>query len=831
MILFDCKQEYTKGKAYCAGVVQRFSGSRLPYVMVGMEHDRFLAHISADGREQTVAEHLQNVAELSAEKGRCIGVENLAYLQAIIHDFGKLNGDFTEYISGKNSIRRGEIDHSYAGAKYIYELAEKSPSILSKEAARLAARTVISHHGLHDWLDSDGNDYFIERISKTQRYDCIKENIGGIISDGELLSILEKSAGEYEQIIKKIHSVCDSLPKSTGSEKAVYGQFCSGLFERLSESILMDADRSDTADFSSGYKAETDFDTKQLWEDMHDIMQAKCDAFKQKKDLISKRRTDISRRCAEFAKEPVGVCRLIVPTGGGKTLSSLRFAIEYCRNFSMKKIFYIAPYMSILKQNSDEIKGIAGEDNVLEHYSDFGQNIDSEEEYSEYELHAERWDKPVITTTLVQFLNTLFSAKTASVRRMNRLCKSVIIIDEVQSIPVKCVSMFNMAMSFLARVCGCTVVLCSATQPSLDECRYPVLLDKRESMTGDYTEDFGIFKRVEVINCVTAKGFTYDEAAEFCHERYIENGSLLVVLNTRSSAEKVFKHISEIDENSPPEARATLIHLSANMCPQQRIDKINEMKKLLNDGAPVICVTTSLIEAGVDILFKCVVRSLAGLDSVAQASGRCNRNGQYSCCPVYIIWLPQENISMLKQLTSAQAAATEILYKYKSADILGTDIQNKYFKRFYAEESKNLDYPETDLGTGTSLVEMLSHNTVRAKIKRCPNRPYWQSFASAGKLFEVINEASTEIIVPYNAEAKEIICALGNDLSPNERAMLLRRAQKYSVSIYEQTKARLNESGAIYMMGDGQIAVLKEGFYSEKTGVDPDGSDDTNLIM
>ncbi|MDE7230061.1 MAG: CRISPR-associated helicase/endonuclease Cas3, partial [Oscillospiraceae bacterium] len=262
--------------------------------------------------------------------------------------------------------------------------------------------------------------------------------------------------------------------------------------------------------------------------------------------------------------------------------SSLRFAVEYCKRFGKERIFYVAPFMSILEQNSDVIKEIVGEDNLLEHYSDFAQTIDNSEELNEYELRTDKWDSPVISTTLVQFLNSIFSNKTASVRRFHRLANSVIIIDEVQAIPIKCVNLFNLAMNFISRICGTVVVLCTATQPCFDNTEYPIELDEISEMNPDFKEDLIHFHRTELISACRVEQYTYEEAVDFCAEKFDENGNILVVVNTKKSAAAIYSLLCEKYQNTGAE----IIHLSTGMCPQHRRDAINNIKKKLEDDMP-----------------------------------------------------------------------------------------------------------------------------------------------------------------------------------------------------------------------------------------------------
>ncbi len=718
-----------------------------------------------------------------------------------MHDIGKLWTKFNDYIRGRNNIRRGELDHSYQGAKYIMSLACDS----NKDVASLIARVIISHHGIHDWLDSDCKDYFSKRLSNEDGYESAEQNIHLVAEQSELLDLLRKADAEYK-------AICARLETLTNDKTTLAFYF--GMLERVLQSALMDADRTDTAIFMNK-EPKDKTDTSQLWEDMQVRMNEKLDSFSDKTDAISLQRRSISDRCAEFAKNDVGICRMIVPTGGGKTLSSMRFAIEYCLGHDeMRRIVYTAPFMSILEQNSDEIRGLAGEDAFTEHHSNALAEFDDEQsnEYKEYELHTERWDSPVLATTMVQFLNSLFSGRSSCIRRMNRLCHSVIIIDEIQSLPLKCVNMFNLAMNFLSKICGAVVVLCSATQPVNEDTKYSLLIDENESMSGDYSKDFEVFKRTDIISAIEPYGFDFEKSAEFCHEKFSENGNLLVIVNTKRSALNLYKQLAELCGDS-----VKVIHLSTNMCPAHRENRINEIKFLLREDKPVICVTTQLIEAGVDISFKCVVRSRAGLDSVAQAAGRCNRHGEMGkICPVYIIKINEENIKNLPEISEAQTVAGSIISKEEFDDYQAVGTISQYFKLLYRGAKDKLSYKVKDGNMSTSLIELLSLNKGRRDAsKKTTGKNCSQAFATAGKLFSVIDNNAVDVIVSYNENAEELITELeqGGNCRP-----LLRKAQRYTVSVYSNVIRKLDEHHALRTLECGAVVLDKE-FYKEETGV------------
>ena len=777
-----------------------------------------IAHIrESDGKEQTAAVHCRETAKLCSGYAAAIGAKQISLLQGLLHDAGKLTNAFERYIRQETDCRRGEIDHAFAGAKYLCEIAEKTGEPNRKATARLIAHTILSHHGIHDWLDHDDRDYFVDRLQKTEGYAEVLSHLEEIASAQEFQELLEQAAQEYSRITAK-------LKQLAARNKTAYG-FYMGMLERFLQSCLIDADRTDTACFMSDSAAENTYDLPAIWERMSVKMQEKCNAFSKRTDAISRQRCSISDRCAAFAAHPVKACRLIVPTGGGKTLSSLRFAIESCKAHGKQKILYIAPFMSILEQNSDEIRSIAGNENFTEHHSNLLSELETKEELHEYELRTEKWDAPVIATTMVQLLNTLFSAKSSAVRRMHRLSDAVIIIDEVQSIPLKCVHLFNLAVNFLTHLCGTTVVLCSATQPVFEQTEFPLILDTQSSMTGDTALDFSVFRRTDVISAVTPYGFTYEEAAAFCAEKCAQNGNLLLIVNTKAAAKSLFALMRE----RCPEAE--VIHLSTNLCPAHRREKIAEMRRLLDAGKPLVCVTTQLIEAGVDISFRCVVRSLAGLDNAAQAAGRCNRNGECETpCPVYLVKLKEESVNRLEGVQMAQNISQQMLDSTKYSDYLAVQTQQDYFQVLYRSASGRLSYPVQESGIQTDLVTLLSLNAKHFKMSGLPKDRQFsvQAFKTAGSFFEVIDSRTQDLLVPWNDEAKALISELECDQTPDRYCELLRKAQKYTVSVYNLRK--LDEVGAVRTLDCG-VSVLDGRFYDADCGVVTEGAEQELLVF
>lgn len=771
----------------------------------------FTAHIrDKDKAVQSVREHSRNTSVLTEKFLKDLGLGHIGKLVGLLHDAGKLTSAFDDYINGKSNAVRGSIDHSYAGAKYIMGLCDDT-DIRQKNASIAMAHTIISHHGLHDWVDENCNDYFGERISKDENYNEVLSNISEITDGGDISVLLDEAVDEW-------FAAANTIKTKNKTEFSFY----LGLLERLIQSALIDADRTDTADFMSMRVTKAYFDRSDLWSDMNKRMDDKLKDFEKYTDKIAVQRRSISDRCAAFAEHKVGVCRLIVPTGGGKTLSSMRFAVKQCEKFGLERIFYIAPFMSILEQNSGIIGELAGTENFLEHHTNIAADIDDENEYDAYRLSAERWDKPVIATTMVQFLNSLFSGKTSSVRRMHRLCRSVIIIDEVQSVPLRCTDLFSLAINFLAKVCGSTVVLCSATQPTFEQNNYKLILDDEPDMVQDYEKDFDVFRRTQIIPAIQKYGYDPEMAADFCYEKFEENGNLLVVVNTKSQAIKLFELMKERIGD-----KAYLIHLSTNMCPAHRKKRIGTLRRFLKRKLPVICITTQLIEAGVDISFSCVVRALAGLDNAAQAAGRCNRNGEKGrICPVYLINFKAENLGSLEEIKTAQRISRNIISNGAFDDLMSVPAQEEFFKQLFDICMDKLSYPTKEKA---DLLELLSMNERRWNVRRKSCHELSQAFKTAGRLFEVIDSNTEDVIVPYNREAEDIIVKLNGASDSAETEKLLRKAQKYTVSIYAGAKRKLYDTGAIYTNSNG-LNVLDKRFYSSEIGVTTEGAEREVMI-
>jgi CRISPR-associated endonuclease/helicase Cas3 len=506
----------------------------------------------------------------------------------------------------------------------------------------------------------------------------------------------------------------------------------------------------------------------------------------------------------------------------------------------MDRIIYVLPYTTIIDQNADEICKVLEERDkngklldriVLEHQS----NLMPDKETAMQKVLSENWDAPVVLTTNVQILEAFFGSGTRGARRMHQLANAVVIFDEVQTLPIKCVQLFNVAVSFLVNNCGSTVVLCTATQPLLDKIEpmsRALSITEEQQITFNAKQLFDDLKRVDVKDKRKVGGWSVDEIGALAEQKVAESGSVLIVVNTKSSARKIYDLCKRID-------KAEVYHLSTNMCPANRRDVLNRTKTCLNpkEPKPVICVSTQLIEAGVDISFGTVVRFLAGLDSIAQAAGRCNRHNElYPQRGEVIIMNPaEEKIDRLADVRIGKEKAERLLGEFKENparfrnDIISPEAMEQYYRYYFYQRAKEMNYPVTaasPVGREDDLFNLLSVNSRsvaeyrRVNGDKNPEIPLRQAFMTAAKSFQAIDSSTRGIVVPYGREGRDIVDNLCAVQEIDKRYKLIRRAQRYSVNVFPDVLKRLQEKGAIREAQKGSgIMYLDDQYYSDEFGL------------
>lgn len=789
----------------------------------------FLAHRDCETlRGQTLIEHLRQVGVLCAQSCKAIGLEKLGLLTGLLHDSGKASDEFLKYILDPKKEQRGKINHSYCGARW---LAEQLGFSLSSKGfmAELAALAICGHHsGLPDCLAPDGEDGLSARIYPSKKLDyeqTIRSFWEECISESMLVQIADEAVIEIQQHLDKIRKFCKTLPKESQRPQM---DLLLSLTARYVESALIDADRYDTRLFYEEKKLESEKAPLPEWDKLAVKLEQKISEF-EADSPVNQARKEISDLCLEFAIHGSGIYQLNVPTGGGKTISSLRYALHTAKKNGFRHIFYIAPYKSILEQNANVIRDILGDSElILEHHGDAVPDT-TEEEYNKYILLAERWESPIVLSTMVQFLQTLFLGKSNSVRRFHALAHSVILLDEAQSIPPKFVSVLNCALNYLAEICGCAVILCTATQPALNEVPHPVRLGKPSQMV-PLLPSFQAFERTRITDLTDRPAMDEEEITDLIFEHLDKNGSVLAILNTKSAARRVFEAVS-----TRAGQNVLVFYLSAALCPEHRSKRIGEIKSLLPDGH-LICISTQLIEAGVDISFGCVIRSLAGLDSIAQSAGRCNRNGESKIGEVLIVKSADENLSHLPEIREEQVAAESALEEIRRNPnrypngILSQQAIDFYYKRYYGS-SANLDGPvstkeEPRLPKNTTLMDLLGSNrlgkgSLQERGKEAPNRPLNQAFQTAGKNVTVIESAGIDVLAPYGMGESLMTQLLSCPYK--KTAGLLRKCQRYLVHLYPHEQRFLDEKEGLIPLGDTGMFALEQRFYDEKLGLTLEG--------
>lgn len=551
--------------------------------------------------------------------------------------------------------------------------------------------------------------------------------------------------------------------------------FALSFFVRMLYSCLVDADYLDTEKFMSNGTIDriAGESVPKLWDKLHRHIAGWLE--NTETTTINGRRTEILKHCIEMGRKEQGLFSMTVPTGGGKTVASLAFALRHAVEHGMKRVIYVIPYTSIIEQNAQVFRDILGENNVLEHHS--GVDYDSDEELHPMQLAAENWDVPVVVTTNVQFFESLFSNKSSRCRKLHSIANSVIIFDEAQMLPNDYLKPCVAAMEELVTHYKSSVVLCTATQPALQD-----FFSKGKPITElcpRVEEQFHFFRRT----CIQKLGKI---SREDLVERLKKETQALCILNTKQEVQMVYEQLRG----------EGVYHLSTLMYSVHRKQRLKEIRERMKEGKRCIVVSTSLVEAGVDLDFQTVYRQLAGVDSMIQAAGRCNREGRRS---------PEESITYVFQLEEAHKVpgqeqqidtARTILRDYE--DISSLEAIEEYFICLYHFRGEALD-------------------------KKQIMRQFEEGgfvFAKIAEQFKVIEQATRTILVPKEERAKEILEELRRKGATRQ---LIREAAQYSVNAYENVFQRIYDVGMLLSVSED----LKEDFfvlrncedYSEETGL------------
>ena len=704
------------------------------------ENKLYLAHIAKDGRTQTVLEHLEGVSKRCAASAAAFGAEEQGRETGLAHDVGKYSGAFQKRLRGGP-----RVDHATAGAFECLKLGQP-----------FAAFAVAGHHGgLPDGGgqgDKPDAGTFLGRINRAKK--------------GKL--------DDYSAWTQELSLPAAAVPDFLKKDKLA-GMF----FTRMLFSCLVDADYTDTGEFMDGQAPDVNEtpSIEHLWE----RLQAYIAGWFPPKGKLNARRCAILEQCIrEGRRRAPGLFTLTVPTGGGKTVASLAFALAQAKQQGMKRVVYVIPYTSIIEQTADTFRKILGPENVLEHHSGVLFDLDRDGELTpEAERLAratETWNTPVVVTTAVQFFESLFSNKPSQCRKLHNLAQSVILFDEAQMLPLPYLRPCVWAMAQLAAHYGVSAVLCTATQPALG----PLLREfapelSIEELCPMAAEDWDAFRRVTFRR---AGKLTWDALAGQLQEQ----DQVLCVVNSRKAAQIVFHGL--IGEGN--------FHLSTLMYPAHRKAVLTEVKQRLLDKKPCRVVSTSLIEAGVDVDFPAVYREEAGLDSILQAAGRCNREGRRS---------PEESIVTIFQgedkphelFAAAIGAGRAVLDRF--ADIASRDAVHTYFSTLL-----DLNGPAAQDKQG---------------ILSLAEKEFFP-FRTVAERFHLIDDESTVTVYIPRGDGAELLSRLrAGECSRN----LYRQLGHYGVSIYQNHWRDLNQAGVLEPLGDGAYVLTDLRLYNDSTGL------------
>lgn len=691
-----------------------------------------------DERVQSLTDHLDGTMRLAEGFGAGMGLGAEAGILGAIHDEGKDTAAFQDYIYGR---KQGRVDHSTAGAKSFFE------------------------NGHIGWLQLIGGF-------------CVAGHHTGIPDLGSEVDCAGTSTlnGRMKKCIPSIRHPQRYLIDSTCLDVDHLNTFIENrnaldvmILTRMLFSCLVDADFLDTEAFMNNQPVR-----KNEFSSLNEIAamfwsRLEEDGYFRPKNALNEKRCEILHTCMRKGEGKQGLYSLTVPTGGGKTISSMAFAMKQAMKWQKERIIYVIPYLSIIEQTADVFRAFLGNHAVLESHSQVDYDSLLEEGSEEagrvaerMKLAAENWDAPVVITTNEQFFESLYANKTSRCRKLHNIANSIIILDEAQMMPVDFLKPCLHVLEQLVHYYGCTVVLCSATQPELG--RYlqknPIQKNPIEIME-NVGELFQFFKRVT---------FDIDGETDYAEiaKKLDECEQVLCIASTKKEAEKIFELLD-----------GEAMYLSTNLCPAHRREIIREMKTRLQDGKPCRVVSTSIISVGVDIDFPVVYLQYTGLDSLIQGAGRCNREGRQSLqkSRAHIFWTKESKKSLF--MRKEKQVTDMIRKKYNAEEMTEPSAIRTYFENWYQSNEGNLDYRE---------IEKLAQSL---------------SFAEIGKRFHLINDSTKSVFIPFDEKARNIKEQL---MMGNRSRQLMRAAGAYMINVrYSKTQG---QSDFMKLLTQGQIEMF-----------------------
>jgi len=680
------------------------------------------------------------------------------------HDLGKFSAEFQRYLlaalgDSHELEQSGRVDHSSAGAQHAME-------VLPPPYNAMAAYAIAGHHaGLLDGLRDQGA--CLRKRLRNNDLPAWRETAPKVL--------LKPPALDPQQLMQ-----CPT-PCSQGEVA-----FQLGFATRMLFSCLVDADFLATESFMDPERSAARPCGKADFKALDEHLTAWLDRrFAKAQGPVAKARAQVLAACRKKAEGRPGLYSLAVPTGGGKTLSSLAFALRHCAKNGLDRVIYAIPFTSIIEQTAEVFRNVfedfpeETDALILEHHS----NFDPEKETTRTRLASENWEAPIIVTTNVQLFESLFANRPGRCRKLHRIAGSVIILDEAQALPVTLLKPCLQAIRLLIEQYGCTVVLCTATQPAIEkrEGEFEIGLPAPTPIIDDAPALYRALKRVEVRDAGTLD-------CRSLAARMAGHDQGLAIVNTRRHAAALYTALKE------RAGAGECFHLSAAMTPDHRSRKLAEIRQRLHDGEPCRVVATQLIEAGVDVDFPVVWRALAGLDSIAQAAGRCNREGRRNLAVTWIFRPEEEDYARLfGALRTGANAAGEVIGSRQHDDLLGLEAIEHYFRKHYWDRKQDWD----------------KHGICDAFRIGDRTLPLNADFATVAEKFRFIDDAQRPVVIGWDEPGRSLIekLTLLNDIGAYPDRKLIRRLQRHTVTVSERLWKQALQAGHIEILCD-RFAVL-----------------------
>lgn len=737
--------------------------------VLNMMNLEYIAHVAKDVdgnwiEPHLLVEHLEKVGEIAGEFASKFNSKEWGMLAGVVHDAGKARMSWQKYLRVKSEYLVDGLDlagsaqnvrHAIHGAKLV-------EIVHGKGIGRIISYCVAGHHvGLQDWSSSEGAGQASLEFQMSQVKDL-----------EEVHQFVWNKARSINKLVPPWMFSMDGLEMS--------------LWIRMLYSCLVDADFLDTEAYMepersierSGFCSISELLNR--LNHYNDLLVQKAD-----NSPLNRIRREIREKCVQMGRQPQGVFSLSVPTGGGKTLSSLAFALEHAKKHNLSRVIYVIPYTSIIEQNADQFRKALGDDQVIEHHS----SIDEGSSTYKSRLAAENWDAPIIVTTSVQFFESLFANKSSRCRKLHNIVNSVVVLDEAQLLPVGYLQPILETMQLLVDYYGVTFVICTATQPALgsriiDGHKFKGLRDIHE-IIGDETEVKKLYDSLKRVEVHFPDNLHYTSTWEEIAEELVAYEQVLCIVSDRKSCR-------DLHALMPKDT----YHLSALMCGEHRSRVIEEIKDKLKQKMPCRVISTQLVEAGVDIDFPVVYRAFAGLDSIAQAAGRCNREGKLSKPGKVVVFMPPSKppVGLLRK---AAETTHSIIASMDDIDPLNHSIFEKYFAELYWK-ANSLDEK--------GIIKLLKPELTECGI----------FFKTAAERFQIIDSTRQRTILVRYGEGSKLIDLLkyrGPDRS------LMRRLQRYTVNVYTNHFYAMLQRGSIEEVHPEIYALTSEIEYDQKIGL------------